>query len=516
MGLKQNAYQLGIRPLRGYNNKTGTLNTGYKHIFLKRFGAHRLISHNLKPRGGFTRREPKGVPFIHKSRNMSYSLYKQSKVYEFLSSIDQYACNPAAFLRENALFGGIFKMNATGPISSYSEGINLSCISSIYPVSLTQNELINFPYLIKDKVIEEINKVNEKYKFDKLTVVEMIDHTLFITDHVCIIINKTYGTDLKLEPTKQSECISSVITGFCSLEILNDNPQYITDICMLIEKEIKDFNLESNNAYKHPKDISLSKDTIGYVKVGSNGTASIDRISVNPNDYNKLDLDYYPYLDVDKLTSEFVKSDDKLLMLHGKPGVGKSKLTTILTHKLVRNYESNAIMFNGKLANNEDAWECLLEAIDENSKSDKRTLVLIDDLEPAFMCRSDYNEEKGINHFFTNLLTILDGLLSTQVKVIITTNYILKRDLDEPLYRPGRLFDSLHMRKLTYEEALAIVKKNKLSKSKISEFQKFKQEEISQAFVAQFVNETLVKIDRSYYKGDNKKQTKVKTSRIGF
>ena len=55
-----------------------------------------------------------------------------------------------------------------------------------------------------------------------------------------------------------------------------------------------------------------------------------------------------------------------------------------------------------------------------------------------------------------------------------------------------------------------------ISKSKISEFQKLKQEEISQAFVAQFVNETLVKIDRSYYKGDNKKQTKVKTSRIGF
>ena len=128
MGLIQNAYQLGIKPLRGYKNKTRTLNTGYKHIFLKRFGAHRLISHNLKPSGGFTRREPKGVPFIHKSRNLSYNLYKQSKVYEFLSSIDQYACNPAAWLRENALFGGIFKMNTTGPISSYSEGINLSCI----------------------------------------------------------------------------------------------------------------------------------------------------------------------------------------------------------------------------------------------------------------------------------------------------------------------------------------------------------------------------------------------------
>ena len=77
---------------------------------------------------------------------------------------------------------------------------------------------------------------------------------------------------------------------------------------MLIEKEIKDFNLESNNAYKYPKDISLSKDTIGYVKVGPNGTASIDRISVNPNDYNKLDLDYYPYLDVDKLTSESLRA----------------------------------------------------------------------------------------------------------------------------------------------------------------------------------------------------------------
>jgi len=56
------------------------------------------------------------------------------------------------------------------------------------------------------------------------------------------------------------------------------------------------------------------------------------------------------------------------------------------------------------------------------------------------------------------MLTFTDGLLHQNTKILITTNVTYSK-IDKALSRDFRLFDSLELRALTYEEALEIWQK---------------------------------------------------------
>lgn len=410
--------------------------------------------------------------------------------------------------------GGSMKLNMNGTLSGYTDLYNLSCINSIYPISLTQNELVNYPVEQEKDLLDAVNEVFANFYMKKLTKTEMIDHTLYHNNIMCLILNKTYGVDKKKVGDKEVECLSALLMGFCVYEGLTEHTNIISKICCIIEEFVKDANLSSNTALKYTSDINLSDDNI-QILIGKSGRFSIEDLTIKNQEISSLDTGYYPYLDVDALTEEFYNSNDKLLILHGNPGVGKSKLSSLISHRFGQEFKHSVIMFPGRHCMEPDAWCEIEETVEVNSRNGSNTLIIIDDLDPVLLNR-DQPELINGNTFFNSLLTILDGVISQGVKFIITTNHVIKKEDDSPLYRPGRLFDSILLKPLNLEEALALLKKYKVSAQRVAEFKKLNQTEYQQSFVAQFINDTNKNIKRSYYKGANKQVTKTKASKIGF
>lgn len=418
--------------------------------------------------------------------------------------------NHISYYRE----GHKMQLKMTGSLTGYTDFYNLSCISNLYPISLTQNELVNFPVDDLFEIVQETNKVLKEYKQKPLVMTDMIDHRLYRNDILCIVINKTYGLDKRKVNEKEIECLSALLTGFCTIDALNFQNEVVSQICGCIEKIIKNANLNSNTALKYQKDIRLSDDNI-KVLTGKKGEYDLEDLTIKNQEILNLDYDYYPYLDVDTLIEEFHQSSDKLIILHGNPGVGKSKLTSLISHKFLKEFNQNVIMFPGRYCMERDAWSVLEHEIEESSRDGKDTFVVIDDLDPAFLNR-DLGVESTSNVFFNSLITLLDGVISTGVKFVISTNHVILQTDDSPLYRPGRLFDSILLRPLTSKEALALLQKYNVSKAKVREFKKLKQDEYYQSFVAQFINESNNNIKRSYYRGENKQVTTIKSNKIGF
>lgn len=418
-------------------------------------------------------------------------------------------------LKNNILYhkeGAKMKMDINNNLTGYTDFYNLSCINNLYPISLTQNELVNFPIDKTDELVNDLNAILDKD--NKLIKTDMIDHTIYHNKILCVIINKTYGLDKMIKNGKEIECLSALLTGFCIIDAIYLYSEMVSNVCKIIEKHIKDVNLKSNTALKHESDIKLSDDNI-QILIGSNGNYNISDLTIKNQEISTLDYDYYPYLDVDILIEEYYQSSDKLLILHGSPGVGKSKLSTLISHKFNKEFNYSVVMFPGRHCNEADAWTAIEKSIENNSRNGKETLIIIDDLDPILLNREHPDNPKG-NIFFNSLITLIDGVVSVGIKFLITTNHVIRKSEDSPLYRPGRLFDSILLKPLSLEESIYLLKKYKIDKNKISEFEKLDMKEYHQSFVAQFIHDTNNKIKRSYYKGTNKQATKVKVNKIGF
>lgn len=73
----------------------------------------------------------------------------------------------------------------------------------------------------------------------------------------------------------------------------------------------------------------------------------------------------------------------------------------------------------------------------------EQSIILLEDIDAAFVSREDTNQQKqafeGLNRVtFSGLLNCLDGVASTEARIVfMTTNYIDR--LDPALIRPGRV-----------------------------------------------------------------------------
>ena len=198
-------------------------------------------------------------------------------------------------------------------------------------------------------------------------------------------------------------------------------------------------------------------------------------------------LEYYPYLDVNELFSQFTMSDSNILLLCGKPGVGKSKLGDAFMKysldncaKINQSPQSKDVIEN-VLKN--DSIQTKMDYITGSSegvqvayikneeilardefwnelKDNEFNLVFLDDLDYGLLPRTQQissGVEMDKNKFISNLLSFTDGIFDqgNKTKFIITTNREVG-DIDTAVLRKGRTFDILELRELSYEEALTI------------------------------------------------------------
>jgi ATP-dependent 26S proteasome regulatory subunit len=96
-------------------------------------------------------------------------------------------------------------------------------------------------------------------------------------------------------------------------------------------------------------------------------------------------------------------------------------------------------------------------------------IIILEDMNNILYKNQDNNQ-----NILAKFLSVTDGLLSKDTKIIISTNIESRSQINEALMRPGRSFNTIHFRKLKVEEVKALAdsynKKMNLRPMNISEF----------------------------------------------
>lgn len=161
------------------------------------------------------------------------------------------------------------------------------------------------------------------------------------------------------------------------------------------------------------------------------------------------DETFYPYLPkpLDTYISDYMNSTSSILILMGEPGTGK---TSFVRHMICSIGKNSYYTFDDNIMNSDDFYIDFL--------TDKKTDFLI--IEDADLL---LNSRELNNKVMSKFLNASDGLVKTpNKKIVFTTNIQKISSIDDAIIRPGRCFDLLDFRRLTYAESLVIVDKYKL------------------------------------------------------
>ena len=211
---------------------------------------------------------------------------------------------------------------------------------------------------------------------------------------------------------------------------------------------INKFNIIYNNIIKK----ELSELNITMYSYYLNGMGGCEYVrSFFKNDF-KPKKNYIPYIDTDEMFKQFFNGDENILLLVGKSGTGKSKLTSLAIEYLASNRANST---NRTVATISDANILLNDCFWYQIRDMRIDLVILDDFD--FMLGSRDSEDTKQNKFLSKFLTFTDGVRKNKIKFIVTTNQEY-RDMDKAILRKGRLFDVLEMRELSLEEGLEIWK----------------------------------------------------------
>lgn len=190
---------------------------------------------------------------------------------------------------------------------------------------------------------------------------------------------------------------------------------------------------------------------------------SVYKPNENVKDY------FYPYLDTNNLIDSFLRSKETVMVISGKSGIGKSKFSSLVIKYIKDNYDKyindndeTASLSNIGYVNSSDTLLC--DSFWMSLADEGVGLVIIDDLDDMLSSRENeiqtQNDVKR-NAFLNKFLSFTDGIDTSNIKFIITTNQNYK-EFDNALIRKGRMFDVLTFRDLSKDEALNIWKKENL------------------------------------------------------
>lgn len=149
---------------------------------------------------------------------------------------------------------------------------------------------------------------------------------------------------------------------------------------------------------------------------------------------------FYPFIEggIEKLAEEYAASNSPILLLLGEPGLGKT--TLIRSLNVLLDMKEN-ILVNDEETISNPAFMQYLHSLPNNC------VISIEDAQNMLEKRSRGNRQ------MSSFLSFSDGIIANTNKIMISTNLTSLNSVDEPLYRPGRLFKYINFRKLTPLEA---------------------------------------------------------------
>lgn len=152
--------------------------------------------------------------------------------------------------------------------------------------------------------------------------------------------------------------------------------------------------------------------------------------------------EFYPWLKggVKEYQRKFLESESPILILLGEPGTGK---TNFINDLIWDANISATFTYEEKLFHSDEMFVDFIMG--------RKELMILEDADILLLSR-----EKDANEVMNKFLNIGDGLVNLgKKKIIFTANVTDKGKIDSALKRPGRCFDCVTFRKLTYDETVA-------------------------------------------------------------
>lgn len=249
------------------------------------------------------------------------------------------------------------------------------------------------------------------------------------------------------------------------------------------------------------KDDGVTIFMINFTTKGSEWQSSTSIMT--HEDLNFISDKYYPYINTSIMFEQFFTGSENILLVVGAPGLGKSKLSSLMLKFAIENSE---ILPYDKMEDNpgldnqfincayvKSTDVLAMDSFWSSLEADTYDFVILDDLDYMLTKRDSEvtsNDDAKKNNFLNQFLSFTDGIKKNNTKFIITTNQTFE-DIDSALLRKGRMFDILELRRLDKAEALEIWKENELEESEFNSI--FTQHEILSADLGSEINKRLNK-----------------------
>lgn len=177
----------------------------------------------------------------------------------------------------------------------------------------------------------------------------------------------------------------------------------------------------------------------------------MSQTEVQIDEPHKVEPVLYPWMNVhpEEYMKRFLESDSSILIMLGPPGTGKTNFLRNLMYKFKL---KTMITYDSDLLNNDQLFIDFLIG----GRGSNYDLLIMEDSDNMIRSR----DESIDNHFVSKFLNVGDGLIKMpNKKMIFTANLTDFRQVDQALMRPGRCFDALEFRTLTFDEAEKISQK---------------------------------------------------------
>ena len=159
-------------------------------------------------------------------------------------------------------------------------------------------------------------------------------------------------------------------------------------------------------------------------------------------DFNLFEL---AGVNVERLTKEFIESQDTLLLLTGEPGIGKSKLAMSIAYHVIAQLNKPMEIVIVKLGRS----IIKLQERPDLFHDYRGKIFIFDDIDLPSLDRNCADDE--VSSFINFMLSITEGTIPTKNKFIITTNQEIN-SIDKAFLRPGRLFANIELQRISYKD----------------------------------------------------------------
>ncbi len=304
-----------------------------------------------------------------------------------------------------------------------------------------------------------IGNINLPSEYQRLYINNLIGEKLKsgsskaqVTDYIHCNINKNQELAEYIENkfnyyiTNESNGIIVEDEYIIDLRFSSSNSLFTTYWVSILAGSKAECKKHLNNLKLVLKDFIEESRKISYEIIQYRDCDSLDSSHYQDNVYKNFNPLSFPYIDdIDKYIESFLKSNASLLILKGIPGTGKTTfskeiITKIDERKIDRSSLNVLYSFDENIFYSNEFFRKI--------QFGNFDVVVLEDFNSLIQKNQESENVNPLNKF----LSSIEGLISKNTKIIISTNIESKNQLNSALIRPGRCFDVLNFRKLEKEE----------------------------------------------------------------